>query len=774
MVSTNGVYATSFETNQNTETESNVLMSDGNLVTVQINSPGLENNVFGDDALRNVKVYLPPGYSSKKECNYPVIYLLPWENTLYNCWFRNYNGLSLTELLDNAIRSGKINPVIVVSPDARNSIGGSWYTNSELIGKWEDFVVKDVVNFIDNNFRTLPYANCRGIAGSSMGGYGALKLATKHPDVFSAVYAQNAMVDFETLINDTVIWENSFNVAANSSSFRTEDELANQLLQMATAFAPDENNPPLYGTLPKASDGSLNTKVVNKWLKNDPMQMIPDYRNNLLQLKAISIDCSAADAQIMLSSNYSEALNSNGIQHNFNHFYGKDNKSRIQRFRENGLSLFSDKLENSLLNVNSYYCYTPEDNIKSWLITDGTIYIVPYETKIDLNSVLKDKLLQVETTAFEKNDIPLDELKKGVYKLVGVSNDGFVGEPVLFGANESKNPKVSICVTCSKTGKNLDFCQILIDGEECETKSTSQHIFQGAGTHEIQIDNEDYYTLKKSVTIYTDTTLNYSMVKDSYLQVVEKGVGNPVFEATVTQNNRATLTSLDGYTVVQNLRNGILDCRIFKSGYHTEVVHKQLEPGYSTVVELTPKKAEVCFNLFDENGTKIPEVYVKLDDKHSVANEHGEVCFSDLDTRKEYTYSITDGRFEYTENTFVLESKMTISVQLLSVNNASAMTNEFSEVLPGNRSQHLSTGLNNFSEKHISVYPNPAKKAINVQSGKFPIRSVEIKDLQGRTIYCNKPAKNSHRIDLTSFKPGIYMLMVKTNNEVYTNKIIKK
>jgi pimeloyl-ACP methyl ester carboxylesterase len=58
-----------------------------------------------------------------------------------------------------------------------------------VTGNWEDFVVRDVVRYVDDNYKTLPYPQSRGITGYEMGGFGALNLAMLHPDVFSTVYA---------------------------------------------------------------------------------------------------------------------------------------------------------------------------------------------------------------------------------------------------------------------------------------------------------------------------------------------------------------------------------------------------------------------------------------------------------------------------------------------------------------------------------------------------------------------------------------------------------
>ena len=91
--------------------------------------------------------------------------------------------------------------MIIVLPSTYNKYAGSWYTNSTLTGNWKDFITLDLVDYIDNNYRTIASVGSRGIAGHSMGGYGALKLAMSHPDIYSAVFGLSA--DF--LVLDDVV-----------------------------------------------------------------------------------------------------------------------------------------------------------------------------------------------------------------------------------------------------------------------------------------------------------------------------------------------------------------------------------------------------------------------------------------------------------------------------------------------------------------------------------------------------------------------------------------
>src|SRR5690606_32545674 len=91
-------------------------------------------------------------------------------------------------VLDEGIRRKKIRPYILVIPSHHTLFQGSFYTDSEWTGNWETFTTTELVEYMDKNFRTLASRESRGIAGHSMGGYGAINLAMLHPEIFSSVY----------------------------------------------------------------------------------------------------------------------------------------------------------------------------------------------------------------------------------------------------------------------------------------------------------------------------------------------------------------------------------------------------------------------------------------------------------------------------------------------------------------------------------------------------------------------------------------------------------
>lgn len=152
----------------------------GPLNGATISAPALANNLLGEEAQRNVLVYLPPQYFTS-DARFPVIYYLPGysDATAY--------GISIPGDFDAFYTAN--DPQIVVIVSGVNTFGGSFFTDSDTTGRWSEFVSTDVVGYVDATYRTIPERSSRGIAGHSMGGFGALDVAMRHPEVFGSAFA---------------------------------------------------------------------------------------------------------------------------------------------------------------------------------------------------------------------------------------------------------------------------------------------------------------------------------------------------------------------------------------------------------------------------------------------------------------------------------------------------------------------------------------------------------------------------------------------------------
>jgi S-formylglutathione hydrolase FrmB len=256
---------------------------------------------------------------------------------------------------DNHFNQGDPDPFIVVIPNAFNGYDGSWYTNSIATGNWEDYVVQDLIDYIDANYRTLANRENRGISGFSMGGYGALKLAMKHPDKFSAVYGLSSGI----LVFEDVIMGTKFNdllQAANATALNVSWQVKVHIAQGA-AFSPCSNPHPFYCDFPIDANGSIIDSTWQKWLQHDPSLMIEAYRDNLMQLE-IKFDCGTQDNYlIMANRHFHQALDSHTIPHEFMEFTGDHTNKLPERIRYYALPFFS----NVLVSTGDDYPEVPHD-----------------------------------------------------------------------------------------------------------------------------------------------------------------------------------------------------------------------------------------------------------------------------------------------------------------------------------------------------------------------------------------------------------------------------
>jgi len=150
----------------------------------------IEHKVLNSTALgrnENYAVELPASYPDNPTRRYSVLYFLHGQFGNENDWERN----GISTIFEKMEADRDIGEMIVVMPNG----GSSFFINSyDGRSRYEDFIINELVPRIDAEYRTIPRREARGILGVSMGGFGALTLALKHPDVFSVVAAHSAAV----------------------------------------------------------------------------------------------------------------------------------------------------------------------------------------------------------------------------------------------------------------------------------------------------------------------------------------------------------------------------------------------------------------------------------------------------------------------------------------------------------------------------------------------------------------------------------------------------
>ncbi len=298
----------------------------GTVVVDSLYSASLENP-GGENPNRRVTVYLPPGYE-ETEKRYPVIYYLhgfTWSDSLMIA------EDNFDKLLDKAIATQKIKPVIVVMPDQYTLYRGSWYTNSTLTGKWADFTGKDLVTFIDENYRTIPNVDSRGVAGHSMGGQGAIKMGMLFSDVFSSVYALSPAT--LGVIEELGINGNAYKRINEISSRKQlitgwDEFLPNAIVAMGRAYTPNLDNPPFYADFPYEYENDsliVNYDILKVWKQKSAIGMVDNHFEDLKQLKALKLDWGRNEDNEMIPTTsllFSKKLENLGINHYAEEYIG--------------------------------------------------------------------------------------------------------------------------------------------------------------------------------------------------------------------------------------------------------------------------------------------------------------------------------------------------------------------------------------------------------------------------------------------------------------------
>lgn len=337
------------------------LNPEGQLVQLSHDSSVLKGNPLGDPSSRTLTVWLPPGYSQRRG-PLPVMFDLVgytgsgqshtnWSNFAEN----------MPERLTRLTHEGKLGPCIFVFPDCFTALGGNQYINSSAIGRYADYLTRELIPTVDREFNTKADRAHRACFGKSSGGYGAIVHGMRYSDYWGAVanHSGDAYFDFvyrsdwpRTLTQlgefrpkpreagtyrDGATKVRSQALAKGMDDGRVAAFLAHiwnkekpsgdeimtlMLLAMAATYDPDPKAPNGFRLPFHLETGALLEARWARWLKHDPVHMISEHGKALKRLKAIYIDCGWRDqyhihfGTRMLSA----ALRKKNIPHRYEEF----------------------------------------------------------------------------------------------------------------------------------------------------------------------------------------------------------------------------------------------------------------------------------------------------------------------------------------------------------------------------------------------------------------------------------------------------------------------
>ncbi len=313
----------------------------GTVERIAVRGRSLEGNLSGDSPVRDTAVYLPPGYAAAPERRYPVVYMLHGFTDSVAKWFGKEHWITLPDVLDRSFARGDVREAIVVMPDAFTRFHGSFYSSSAVTGDWERFVSEELPAYIDARYRTLPKRESRGLAGHSMGGYGAMRIGAKHADVFSAVYLLSpCCLQPRAVRGGEPDWEQVQTI----EDFEKAGFGVKAVISTAAAWAPNPQNPPFYLDLP-TKDGEPQLAVLAKIAANAPLAFLDQRIDALRSLSGIAFDAGDADRSIAAATRLlDEALDRYGIAHDFEIYEGNHINRVAERIETKAMPFFSKKL----------------------------------------------------------------------------------------------------------------------------------------------------------------------------------------------------------------------------------------------------------------------------------------------------------------------------------------------------------------------------------------------------------------------------------------------
>jgi len=310
----------------------------GRLEIGQITSQALANNLIGDPATREYRVYLPPSYDST-DIRYPVVY------ALHGYVGDNREFLRMPYDLEELLKVDEVQEMIFVFVDGSNYFKGSLYLSSPTIGDYESYIVSELVDHIDDNYRTLSNRDSRGIIGCSMGGDGAAHLALKYPDVFSVAVPMSGLYDNEL----DPYWEQ-----AKEGYTREPEELRDfhkyglhiqYFIAGAAGVASNPDKPPLYLDMPfEIVDGEpqIIPEVKEKLINVSPIHDAARYLNQPVRLRGLMIYHGERDdgTPVELAREFDKRLTELGIEHE----YLESDRGHCDLDLEPALQFFSNHL----------------------------------------------------------------------------------------------------------------------------------------------------------------------------------------------------------------------------------------------------------------------------------------------------------------------------------------------------------------------------------------------------------------------------------------------
>ncbi|MBI5200798.1 MAG: esterase [Elusimicrobia bacterium] len=282
----------------------------GKVIVDRVGSQALKGNFLGDPNVRDLVVYLPPGYGEEKGRRYPTLYYLPgYTGTALAVVGQNPWKENLAERLDRLIEEGDAAPAILVIVDPFTRYGGSQYVDSAGTGNYERYVAGELVPYVDGKFATIRDRSGRALFGKSSGGFGAFWLGARHSELWAHVWSHSGDVGWETAflrefapcVNRLEKYGGAFAGFLrefNKTPARKRGELPHDLVMMAgmcSCYSPNPKSPLGFDLPFDERTGEKIDSVWRRWLAFDPLNWAAKRAKAFKSLSTFVFDCGRKD-----------------------------------------------------------------------------------------------------------------------------------------------------------------------------------------------------------------------------------------------------------------------------------------------------------------------------------------------------------------------------------------------------------------------------------------------------------------------------------------------
>jgi enterochelin esterase family protein len=266
-------------------------------------------------------------------------------------------GETLPQRIDRLTRSEKIASMIVVMVDCRTKLGGSQYVNSAATGRYEDYLVEELVPWVDAHYRTVAERSHRIVMGKSSGGYGATVLAMRHADLFGMAVDHSGdkyfdfcyRADIPAVVSGLARYQHSAAEFLRDFPHSTESRGRSwftvvNMLAMASCYSPNVESPIGFDLPFDEHTGELRPGVWRRWLEHDPVELAAAHAEALRSLRLYYLDCGSWDEHHLQLGNriFSQRLKGLDVPHTYEEFDG--GHMNVAHRYERSLQLISEKL----------------------------------------------------------------------------------------------------------------------------------------------------------------------------------------------------------------------------------------------------------------------------------------------------------------------------------------------------------------------------------------------------------------------------------------------